>query len=809
MTIFKTYAPDMWRRGLPVIPLRPRMKAPIIAEWSKFCKEPISDMIKAQWLSIYPNSNIGLPLGPSAGLLAIDVDTTDPQLITLLEKILPPSPWKRTGKKGFVHLYTYSGEPTEQIKDENNNVILELLGDGRQVVLPPSIHPDTQQPYLADKILVTVLDQVKPLPSGFMELAREELRKAGVRLNRKSGQAKVSEFIPEGARDNAMVSHAGILARAVTRGERSLMEAFSEMDHWCEVFTAQVEGDVVDSEKGKQRIVQFLQRDITGPRKIHLPQGWDAELPDEIRENMQILFSDDHEEWDFPKIRDYLIGVFKNNEPDSPERAAGVERALEKIARSKGLNTLERDRVLKWIKESSEMGDSIVSLRKRVGELSQGDILGTDHAEIANAVLNDMNQIGEVRYHQSKFWQWGGAYWRELDDLAIKKHIVEDYGDLPLGKRSSDHVGILRTMQAIAAKPLQQLEIAGINFANGFLTAELELLSHNPDFGATFVLPYRYLGEKAEKPIRFVQFLSEIWQNDPDFDQKVAAIREAFAVTLFGLAPQLNRAICLYGVAKSGKTQLLNVLEHMLPGYAVTAINPGDWDDQFLPAHMANSALNLCGELSETKSIDGDMFKRIVEGSKISGQYKHRPVFEFRPKCAQWFASNYLPKTRDASFGFGRRWLFLEFNRMVPMTEQKLHVGQSIAEFEREEIVAWAVEAIPALLARGDYTVPPSSDHLMGTMLSSNCSVRNWFNNSGLVVVTGSEEDTEQEAKLYECYKTDCAMVLGQRALGRARFTERFHMMMSEKGAERRVTDPQADDVSYKGVKIVKMLRRS
>ena len=674
-------------------------------------------------------------------------------------------------------------------------------------MLPPSIHPDTGQPYIADKVLTTVLGQVQELPPNFMETVREQLRQAGVQVGRKTGSAKVSEFIPEGARDNAMVSHAGILARAVTRGERSLMEAFGEMDHWCETFVAKVDGDEVDAEKGKQRIVQFLQRDIMGPRKIHLPKNWDADLPDELKVEMQILFTEEHEEWDFAKIQEYLIGQFQAHGTESPERAAAMEVALEKLARSKGINTLEKDRILKWIKEAAEMGDSIVSLRKRVNELSQGDILGTDHAEIANAVLTDMAQIGEVRYDESKFWQWGGAFWSELDDLEITKRVVEDYGDLPLARRSSDHTGILRTMRAIAAKPLRGMEIAGINFANGFLTADLELLAHNPDFGAKFALPYRFLGENASKPTKFLHFLAEIWGRDPDFDQKVTALREAIAATLFGLAPQLNRAICLYGVARSGKTTTLDVLEYMLPGYAVTSINPGDWGDQFLPAHMSKSALNLCGELSENKQIDGDLFKRIVEGSKISGQYKHRPVFEFRPRCAQWFASNYLPRTRDASFGFGRRWLFLSFNHVVPHTEVKLNLGRDLAEEEREEIAAWAVESIPALLQRGDYTVPPSSESLMMTMLSSNCSVRNWMNNSGFVVVTNNLDDCEQESRLYDCYKTFCSIVLMTRPMGRGRFSERFHMMMSEKSVDRLVVDAKEDQIEYKGVKILQMLK--
>ena len=809
MSIFKTYARNMWDHGLPVIPLRPRSKAALTQDWSKWCREPLPEKIKSEWLNTYPNSNIGLPLGPSANLVAVDVDTTDPHIITLIKKHLPPSPWERVGKKGFVALYTFSGEQSEQLKDSNGAVILELLGDGRQVVLPPSIHPDTGQPYTENRALVSVLKDITPLPEGFMENLRAALTKEGVDINRKSGLAKISEFVPEGARDTAMTAHAGILARAVRRSERTLAEAFTELDHWCDTYTERVTGDGVDRDKGKQRIVQFLQRDIIGPRKINLPKGWDEGLTDEAKSHMQILFTADHEQWDREQITAYLISAFSQYAVDAPERASAIDHALEKIARSPQIDNLEKERILKWIKDASSMGDSIVALRRRVSELSQGDIAGADHAEIAQIVMEDLRQIGEVRFDRGKFWQWGGSHWNELESLVIKRRIVEDYGSLPLARRAGDHVGIIRTMEALCAKELQQINIPGINFANGFLTAELELLPHNPDFGAVFALPYRYFGENAPKCPKFLEFMHKVWEKDPDYEQKVMACKEAFAATLFGLAPQLSRAICLYGVGNSGKTQLLEILENMLPGYAVSSINPSDWGDKFLPSSMSQSALNLCGELSEDKRIDGDFFKRIVEGGTISAQFKNRPIFEFKPKCAQWFASNYLPRTRDASFGFGRRWLFLSFNHVIPACEKKPKIGFQIAKEEREAIAAWAVQSIPELLQRGEYTLPPSSNDLMVTMLSSNCTVRNWLANSGLVKVTNDLNDVEEESQLYECYRVHCNLVLGSKSFGRGKFSERMHMMMSEHDVERTVVDQKEDCIQYRGLKIIQMLRKA
>ena len=46
---------------------------------------------------------------------------------------------------------------------------------------------------------------------------------------------------PAGARDNTMVWHAGLLARAVTRGERSLLQVLGEMEAWVNGYVEQIE----------------------------------------------------------------------------------------------------------------------------------------------------------------------------------------------------------------------------------------------------------------------------------------------------------------------------------------------------------------------------------------------------------------------------------------------------------------------------------------------------------------------------------------------------------------------------------------
>jgi putative DNA primase/helicase len=95
------------------------------------------------------------------------------------------------------------------------------------------------------------------------------------------------------------------------------------------------------------------------------------------------------------------------------------------------------------------------------------------------------------------------------------------------------------------------------------------------------------------------------------------------------------------------------------------AINPGEWKDKFLPAGMFGKLLNIAGELSENKKIDGARFKEITCGETITGQHKQGQPFDFNPMCAHWFSSNHAPKSDDSDDGFARRWLFFTFNKRL------------------------------------------------------------------------------------------------------------------------------------------------
>jgi hypothetical protein len=109
-----------------------------MAGWQKH--EQFTAAQWAEWLDCEPEINVGFLCGSPSSLLCIDIDNDEGmELIGQLD-----IPWRdtwqyRTGR-GLRALFRHRGHgPSGLIT--RNGVSVEVLGDGRQSVLPPSVHP--------------------------------------------------------------------------------------------------------------------------------------------------------------------------------------------------------------------------------------------------------------------------------------------------------------------------------------------------------------------------------------------------------------------------------------------------------------------------------------------------------------------------------------------------------------------------------------------------------------------------------------------------------------------------------------------
>ena len=179
---FKEVAKKYVARGISVVPAVYGKKGCEMMHWNLYCtKYPTLDELN-QWEQT-PH-NIGILTGELSGVIGFDFDYDVDGLQNKILKIIPDSPVKKKGAKGFTAFYRYNGEKSRSFR-KDGQTILDILSDGKLTIMPPSLHPNgmtyewidenhtllntpkEQLPIITDKMMEEIksLFIVKKLPS--------------------------------------------------------------------------------------------------------------------------------------------------------------------------------------------------------------------------------------------------------------------------------------------------------------------------------------------------------------------------------------------------------------------------------------------------------------------------------------------------------------------------------------------------------------------------------------------------------------------------------------------------------------------
>jgi hypothetical protein len=134
------------QQGYAPIPIKPGSKKPLITDWPHWCDElPPPDLVAA-WARRTPAAGLALACGPASGLIALDLDDDVDGLHARIYEALGPSPVAKRGARAPTYFYRYHGERSSALR-RNGHTVAEILAGKRLVIIPPTVHPDTGQPY--------------------------------------------------------------------------------------------------------------------------------------------------------------------------------------------------------------------------------------------------------------------------------------------------------------------------------------------------------------------------------------------------------------------------------------------------------------------------------------------------------------------------------------------------------------------------------------------------------------------------------------------------------------------------------------
>lgn len=191
---YAIYGARLIERGFCAVPCMPGDKIPAdfrdgawrpMSSWTtKFLSNLPSAFQVKSWAG-KPDGGVCLITGrPSQYVVAIDVDVDE--AVEDVRRALPPTDVSKKGQKGATFFFRSKTVPSTAfngIKPDGKIVrLVDVLAEGRQTVLPPSIHPKTGEPYKWTGKYA--LDEIEPddlpeLPENTFELLRDVLRDHG------------------------------------------------------------------------------------------------------------------------------------------------------------------------------------------------------------------------------------------------------------------------------------------------------------------------------------------------------------------------------------------------------------------------------------------------------------------------------------------------------------------------------------------------------------------------------------------------------------------------------------------------------
>jgi putative DNA primase/helicase len=241
-----------------------------------------------------------------------------------------------------------------------------------------------------------------------------------------------------------------------------------------------------------------------------------------------------------------------------------------------------------------------------------------------------------------------------------------------------------------------------INLNNGMYDITNEkLLQHSKNYLSTIRIPVNYDSSVSYSVIS--DWLASTLC-DPECIQ--------LACELFGycLIPDttMAKAFMLVGSGANGKSTFLTVLENFIGKDNVSKVPLQELSDhRFKRAELFGKLVNLFADLDNRALESTTYFKTIVTGDSIDAERKNQNPFSFRPYTRLVFSANEIPRSRDRSFAYYRRWCIIPFERQFMGADDKKGLAEELSKPENlSALLNCALSELKNVMKRQSFSEP-------------------------------------------------------------------------------------------------------
>lgn len=344
---------------------------------------------------------------------------------------------------------------------------------------------------------------------------------------------------------------------------------------------------------------------------------------------------------------------------------------------------------------------------------------------VAERHQDDQGRALLARWRGS-WWSWEGPRWAELDDRAVRSDAYKFTEDavylaakdlVPWAPNRYKIADLLDALNAVChvaeqiqppqwTKPGHPDAARLVACTNGLLdVATGELLEHDPALFNTVAVPFAY-DPTAPEPVRWLQFLSELWPDDPESPD---ALAEFFGYVISGRI-DLHKILLLIGPTRAGKGVIARLLTAL--------VGKGNFAGPTLASLGTNFGLQpLIGRplavVSDARLGGANVHQVVERLLSISGEdnltidRKYREPWTGILPTRFVVISNELPRFGDASGAIAGRFIVLQLRESWLGRENPALTAELLEELPG--VLNWALAGLARLREQGRFTEPDSS----------------------------------------------------------------------------------------------------
>lgn len=194
-------------------------------------------------------------------------------------------------------------------------------------------------------------------------------------------------------------------------------------------------------------------------------------------------------------------------------------------------------------------------------------------------------------------------------------------------------------------------------------------------------------------------------------------VETLYEIVGFCMMPEykIQKAILLVGSGRNGKSVFLNMLKTFIGKENVSNQSIQRLSkDKFSSFNLFGKIANIFPDLSSEEIEDTSTFKTLTSGlDSIAAEQKFKDQFSFINNAKLLFSCNQIPKVRDASDAFFRRWIILTFPYIFEgVADNKELISELTTDEELSGLLNIAIEYYHKLEMDGEFSTHQSVDEI-------------------------------------------------------------------------------------------------